>query len=66
LNFLLLSWRGASRSTLGRFLNEIETASTALGPGNEQSEAGRVLKLMALQIQVQCWGSRAPFERFSR
>lgn len=33
-----------------RFLNELETASTSLGPGQEQSEAGRVLRLMAAQI----------------
>jgi hypothetical protein len=34
-----------------RFVSELETASTSLGPGNEQSEAARLLKLMALQIR---------------
>lgn len=34
-----------------RFVLELETASTSIGPGQEQSEAARLLKLMALQIR---------------
>jgi len=34
-----------------RFVSELETAAASLGPGNDQSEAGRLLQLMALQIR---------------
>lgn len=50
---LLVAELARSKSIdLARFLTEIETAATALGPDQQQSEAARLLRLMAGQIQA--------------